>query len=73
MKLFDPTIMVLGELVLELPPEDEENPQALSVVTNVMIRTEVKSSFFVILPKSFLKAPVIHAGDERKLPAGSTQ
>lgn len=47
-KLFDPTITGPFEPVPELPPEDEENPQALSVVTSVVIRTNVKTSFFVI-------------------------
>ncbi len=47
-KLFEPTITGPVEPVPELPPEDDENPQALSVVTSIMIRTNVKYSFFVI-------------------------
>jgi hypothetical protein len=46
-KLFEPTITGPVEPLPELPPEDEENPQPLNMVTSVVTITNVKANFFV--------------------------
>jgi hypothetical protein len=67
-KLFDPTITGADEPLPELepPPEDGgEKPHALSMVTNAVIRTNVKASFLVIFLFSLLTGLPLRCGGSR--------